>query len=97
MPRNEVARVGTTPVMLTLNDVTEVNFQNVGEVPVFVAGTVGSSAPPVDGSVAYFSVVKQDGFQGVPLADIFKGLTGVNRLWAWTNVDKDGFVSVSHA
>jgi len=80
-------------VELTDAEVSSVTFQNVGERAVYVKGTAGSDAPADFDGILEFP----PGSQVVSnlLADLFPGIVGVNRLWAYANGLTT--VSVSHA
>ena len=80
-------------IELTTADVTTVTFQNIGNYTVYVKGTAGATAPIDTGGVlemppASIAIT-------YALADIFPGITGVNRLWAYA--DTETYVTISHA
>ena len=81
-------------VLLTSNDVLSARFQPQGIEVVYVKATVGAVKPTSDaGAVGFvpFQLVTDE----MTFAQMFRGTTGVNRLWAWTNIDGEK-VSVSH-
>lgn len=82
-----------TWVLLTDANVTSVTFQNISTNFVRIKGTVGAT-PPSDltGAIRYNP---GQGERNVALSDLFPGLSGVNRLYAYS---MDGSaVVISHA
>lgn len=78
---------------LTASDVLAITFQNLCGAEIFVKATVGATEPEdLDGAVRYeFG----QGERGAALTDLFPGVSGANRVFAWS---KDaGEVMVSHA
>jgi hypothetical protein len=81
---------------LTEGAVTEATFQNVGGGHVFIAATVGTTAPadpPVPG--AWPSYPAGYGQLKVSLAGAFPGVSGASHLWAWS--ERGATLWVSHA
>jgi hypothetical protein len=80
-------------VQLTEADVASLTIQNRGNDSIFVKATVGASAPTsTAGALEY---PPNEGDVNVVLADLFPGISGGNRLWAYSFADCA--VSVSHA
>lgn len=84
---------------LTAGDISAITFQNVSNAPagagyeIVVKATVGANAPnSVDGAIRYDV---GEGERVVALADLFPGISGANRVYAWAA--HDGVVMVSHA
>lgn len=78
---------------LTDANITAITFQNISGNFVLIKGTVGATAPTTaDGAIRYNP---GQGERNALLTDLFPGLSGVNRLYAWA---QDGAqVVVSHA
>ena len=94
MPQNTTINVAKdTWTLLTDANVTSVTFQNVSGSFVQIKGTVGASAPTtLAGAIRYNP---GQGERNVTLTDLFPGLSGVNRIYAYA---PDGAaVVVSHA
>lgn len=94
MPQNQSVDIpANTWTLLTSNDVTAITFQvsQKKNVPVFLVGTVGA-VPPTnkDNSIQYFRL---EGEFSINLADMFPGVSGVNRLYAWCEDSTSIFVS----
>jgi len=82
-----------TWTQLTDANVTSITFQNISGHYVLVKGTVGAVAPTdLSGAVRYNP---GQGERNVALTDLFPGVSGANRVYAWS---QDGAqVVVSHA
>lgn len=80
MPQNTTIAVGPSWQMLTDANVTEATLQNIGSGPIYVTGTNGTGAPPVDSLGVIYR--PGEGEASRPLAEMFPGVSGVNRLWA---------------
>lgn len=94
MPQNTTLPVTTQWELITDTNVTEVTFQAIGVTPVLILGTNGTTRPDADAyGIAYRP---GEGEAKRTLADLFPGVSGVNRLWARTEVGS-GRVFVSHA
>lgn len=95
MPQNTTISVESAWELLTDANVTEITFQNIGTGAIYVNGTVGDTTPP---NAAEFGVLYRpgEGEAGKTLADLFPGVSGVNRLWA-KSASTDARVFVSHA
>lgn len=78
---------------LTQAETDYVTFQNVGYAPVFVKATSSSSAPINSSGVLEFPPAAQA--VSYDLADLFPGISGANRLWAYSWFDTS--VAISHA
>ena len=81
MPQN--ARLILQPnvaKLLTDSNVTEVSFSLMNDAmsPMRIMGSVGAVEPTIWGP----EFLAREGFQKLVLADLFLGMTGVNRLWA---------------
>lgn len=87
--------VTTTPeawTELTDGDVSAITFQVLGSHGVRVAATVGNGSEPAStADVVYY--FQGQGERNVSLADLFPGITGANRVWAWSNAETTVFVS----
>jgi len=96
MPQNTTITVSPEWTLLTDANVTDLTFQviGVGGGPVFIAGTNGTTAPADD--ALGLSYEPGQGEADRALADLFPGVSGVNRLWAKTSAGSTG-VFVSHA
>lgn len=94
MARNSTVTVpAVTWTQLTAGDVTAITFQNLGAATLKVKGTVGANAPSDDtGSISY---TKFQGERNVLLSDLFPGVSGANRVYAY--IADGGDVAVSHA
>ena len=83
----------STWTQLTDADVARITFQNVGSNYILIKATVGASTPTNNsGSVRYNP---GQGEKNVLLADLFPGLTGANRVYAWATDNTP--IVVSHA
>lgn len=94
MPQNTTIDVGSAWEMLTDANVTEIPFQNLGEHAVYVTATNGPASPS-DSALG----LRYGAGQGEcrrPLADLFPGVSGANRVWARAGVGTQA-VFVSHA
>lgn len=93
MPRNTTINVpANTWTELTSANVTALTFQT-SDSHLRVKGTIGAVAPTDSlGAILY------GGFSGernTPVIDLWPGLTGVNRVWAYSQTPTG--VMVSHA
>jgi hypothetical protein len=94
MAQNTTKNVAAdTWIQLTDANISTVTFQNISGNFVLVKGTVGATAPTdLTGAIRYNP---GQGERNVLLTDLFPGLSGVNRLYAYS---QDGAsVVVSHA
>ena len=94
MAQNTTTNIpAATWTQLTDADVTTITFQNVGGDSVLIKATTNTTAPTTDaGAVRY---PPGTGERNVAMSDLFPGLSGADRLWAYA---KDGGrVMVSHA
>lgn len=82
-----------TWTQLTDADITAITFQNISGNFVLVKGTVGAVAPTnITGAIRYNP---GQGERNVALSDLFPGVSGANRVYAYA---QDGAqVVVSHA
>ena len=94
MPQNTTIQVETAWELLTDANVTDITFQNIGTGAFYVTGTNGTGTP----SAGAFGVLYRpgEGESNRPLADLFPGVAGVNRLWA-KGASTTTQVFVSHA
>jgi hypothetical protein len=94
MPQNTtITLTASTWTQLSDADIDAITFQNRGGTHMFVSGTTDTSAPTdFDGAIRYNP---GQGERNVALVDLFPGLTGVDRLWAFSDAAID--VTVSHA
>lgn len=94
MPQNTTLSITSgTWTLLTNSNVTTMTFQNVGSNHIMIKGTVGAT-PPSD----YTGAIRYNPGQGernVSLADLFPGVSGANRVYAWAESATP--VVVSHA
>jgi hypothetical protein len=82
-----------TWTLLTNSDVTTITFQNVGGHNLFIKATTDTSAPTTtNGGVVY---TPGTGERNVAMTDLFPGLSGADRIWAYGT--EGGRVMVSHA
>jgi hypothetical protein len=82
-----------TWTQLTDADVAYITFQNVGSNHIIVKGTVDGTAPTsTDGGFRYNP---GQGEKGVAIIELFPGVVGADRLWAYS-ADASSVV-VSHA
>lgn len=94
MPQNTT--INTTAnswVQLTDANIAAITFQNVGSNHILIKGTVGAVTPTsTDGAIRYNP---GQGERNALLVDLFPGLSGANRIYAYaTDVVP---VVVSHA
>lgn len=72
-----------TWTQITDGNVTAMTFQNISGNFVLVKGTVGATAPTtLPGSLRYNP---GQGERNVALADLFPGISGVNRLYVFAD------------
>lgn len=80
-------------IQVTDGNATAITFQGRCASDYIVKGTVGATMPTDDlGALFYRS---GEGEANIPLADLFPGLTGVNRLWA--KFGSNGTIAYGHA
>ena len=94
MPQNTTKNLAAAAwTQLSDANIATVTFQNISGSFVLVKGTVGATAPTdLTGAIRYNP---GQGERNVLLTDLFPGLSGVNRLYAYS---QDGAsVVVSHA
>lgn len=94
MAQNTTKNVAAaTWTQLTDANISTVTFQNISGSFVLVKGTVGATAPTdLTGAVRYNP---GQGERNVLLTDLFPGISGVNRLYAYS---QDGAsMVISHA
>jgi hypothetical protein len=93
MPQPWIDVPADTWTLLTTSDVVTLTFQNVGLHQLFIKPTVGTSAPANTNGAAIY--VPLAGERNMALADLFPGVSGANRLWAFGR--QGGRMMVSHA
>ena len=100
MARNDTIIVPTRVwTQLTNADVAALSFQVLGDTPVQIAATVGAVVPAAGPGGAESARLFWPGdmlFATAFLADLWPGLPGANRVWAWAE-GSGGRVAVSHA
>lgn len=78
---------------LTDADITSITFQNIGGYHMLVKATTDATKPTdAAGSIRYNP---GQGERNVAMTDLFPGLSGADRLWAYA--DQPVSVFVSHA
>lgn len=92
MARNTTVSIpAETWTQLTDADVSAITFQNIGGSYVLIKATTDTTAPTdASGSIRYNP---GQGERNVLLADLFPGLSGRDRLWAWAENSAPIFVS----
>jgi hypothetical protein len=84
---------------LTDANVTAITFQNIGGSFVLVKATTDTTAPTTDAGAIRYN--PGQGERNVAISDLFPGLSGAVRLWAWSDAPQpfknDTRVVVSHA
>lgn len=100
MPRHDTITIPPRVwTQLTNADVSAVSFQVLGNNPVSIAATAGAVAPAAGPGGTESARVFWTG-DHIPatvfLSDLWPGLAGANRLWAWAEGD-GGKIAVSHA
>jgi hypothetical protein len=82
-----------TWTQLTDADITSLTFQNVGSNHVVIKATTDTEAPTTtDGGFRYNP---GQGERNIAMSDMFPGITGADRVWAFA--PDGGVVVVSHA
>lgn len=80
-------------IELTTADTLFVSFQNIGNSTVYLKGTTGATAPiNADGALEFPPASQALSYN---LTDMFPGILGVKRLWAYA--DSETYVTISHA
>lgn len=99
MPQNTSIAVNSTAwAQLTDADVTEITFQLIRGGPVYVRGTNSATAPNAESVTVGLRYEPGQGERKVALADLFPGVSGVNRVWARSvEAGKAAEVFVNHA
>lgn len=83
----------STWTLLTDSNVSSITFQNVGSNHILVKGTVGATPPSnSNGAIRYNP---GQGERNVLLTDLFPGVSGATRIYAWAEAATP--VVVSHA
>lgn len=94
MPQNIKLPINPSWQMITDANVTEITFQAIGNTPVLIFGTNGTT-PPAQGEYG-LTYRPGQGEAKRAVADLFPGVSGVNRIWARTEVGT-AEIFVSHA
>lgn len=94
MPQNGSQNINAQWVMVTDANVTEITFQVTGEYAVFALGTNGTGQPAANEHGLRYG--PGEGEAKRLLADLFPGISGVNRLWL-RSTSAATQVFVSHA
>lgn len=82
-----------TWTLLTDSDISAVTFQNDSRSAVYIKATTDTSAPTTtDGAILYAG---GQGERNVSMEDLFPGLSGADRLWAYA--PSGGRMMISHA
>jgi hypothetical protein len=99
MPQNTSIAVNSSAwTQLTNADVTDITFQLIRGVPVYLQGTNGTTAPNASSVTVGLRYEPGQGESKAALADLFPGVSGVNRVWARSAEEgKAAEVFVSHA
>jgi hypothetical protein len=94
MPQNTTVNVPAGAwTQLTDADVITITFQNIGGHFILVKGTTDTTAPADSAGALRYN--PGQGERNVAMADLFPGLSGGDRLWAYS--DSNVSVMVSHA
>ena len=94
MPQNATVAVSArTWTQLTNSDVSALRVQNLNGYPIEIMGTVGAVAPTSDAG-ALVLAAGQAIAADLTLAQLFPGVSGANRVYAFS--DAPALVSVSH-
>lgn len=89
-----VSLPSSTWTQITNANATSITFQNLGDGVIVIKGTVGAVAPSdATGGIQY---LPGQGEINVTLADLFPGVSGANRIYAYAQ-RSTGSVSVNHA
>ena len=78
---------------LTSADITDITFQNTGSNYVLIQATVGSVEPTSKGGALRYN--PGQGERKAAIADLFPGVAGANRVWAYA--ESISSVTASHA
>jgi hypothetical protein len=78
---------------ITNADVTAITFQNLTGGDLWIKGTTSAVAPTDLTDAIVYS--PNEGEANVPMADLFPGLGGADRVYVYTQ--RGGWVFVSHA
>lgn len=94
MPQNTTKNIAAaTWTQLTDANITTATFQNISGNFVLLKATVGAVAPTDQtGAIRYNP---GQGERNVALSDLFPGVSGANRLYAWS--EGGAAVVISHA
>ncbi len=83
MAQNTTTTIAAAPwTQLTDADIARITFQNVGSNHVLIKATIGASTPTnATGAIRYNP---GQGERNVLLTDLFPGLVGANRVYAYS-------------
>ena len=92
MPQNTTITIpALTWTQLTDADIAAITFQNVGGNHILIKATTDTTAPTnASGAIRYNP---GQGERNVALQDLFPGLSGRDRVWAWAENTTPIFVS----
>lgn len=94
MPQNTTITVPReTWTLLTDADITSITFQNTSSNHIVIKATTDTTAPT--STAGGFRYNPGQGERNIAMADLFPGLAGADRLWAYA--PDGGIVVVSHA
>lgn len=94
MPQNTTISIpAATWTLLTDADVTSITFQNASSNHIVIKATTDTTAPT--STAGGFRYNHGQGERNIAMADLFPGLSGADRLWAYA--PDGGIVVVSHA
>lgn len=93
MAQNTTVVVTDEWVQLTNADATNATIQNRGPGYALLAATTDGTAPTNDNGAL---LLKPEGYLSEAIADIFKGLTTPDRLWARCERGSHSEVFISH-
>lgn len=94
MPQQTTVNVSAGDwVEITAGDVTQLTFQNIGTNHVLIMGTVGAVAPTSPSGALRYN--PGQGERLGALTDLFPGVSGANRVFAYA--ESPGSITVSHA
>ena len=80
-----------TWTLLTDADVSAITFQNISESDVLVKATADTTAPTdLTGALLY---PPRTGEAARALADLFPGISGADRVWAYSKSNASVFIS----
>jgi hypothetical protein len=94
MAQNTTVSVSAnTWTQLTDADVVNITFQNISSNFVLIKATADTSAPTDKNGAVRYNPGQGERF--VAVSDLFPGVAGADRVWAWA--EENSIVMVSHA